>query len=206
MATVAPASNEKLPVSWAALTTLGPGYRFHTEVYGVGTRPGPTWDGNLVLKGFGDPTLATADLDPGGTAEDYLDAFEKMINQAMMMGANAIIGVRYDATEVMQGVTAYGALKRLVDPKIRSPWAWLVEGKIVGLDEAAEAAKKSGKFDYNAKIPGLEVVDRYTLRIRLTQPDLRFLYALAVPNTAAVAREVIEAFLAERAPDEQGGV
>src|SRR4051812_37605461 len=32
---IAPASNEKLPVSWAALTTLGPGYRFHTEVYGV---------------------------------------------------------------------------------------------------------------------------------------------------------------------------
>lgn len=33
------------------------------------------------------------------------DAFEKMIQQAMMMGADAIIGVRYDATEVMQGVT-----------------------------------------------------------------------------------------------------
>jgi uncharacterized protein YbjQ (UPF0145 family) len=33
------------------------------------------------------------------------DAYEKMVNHAMMMGANAIIGVRYDATEVMQGVT-----------------------------------------------------------------------------------------------------
>ena len=60
---VAPASNEKIPVSWAALTRLGAGYRFHTEVYGVGTRAGPTWDGDLVLKGFGDPTLSTADLD-----------------------------------------------------------------------------------------------------------------------------------------------
>ena len=37
---VAPASNEKIPVSWAALTRLGAGYRFHTEVYGVGTRVG----------------------------------------------------------------------------------------------------------------------------------------------------------------------
>jgi len=60
---VAPASNEKLPVSWAALAQLGPGYRFHTEVYGVGERSGPSWDGDLVLKGFGDPSLATADLD-----------------------------------------------------------------------------------------------------------------------------------------------
>lgn len=60
---VAPASNEKIPVSWAALTRLGAGYRFHTEVYGVGQRLGPAWDGDLVLKGFGDPTLETSDLD-----------------------------------------------------------------------------------------------------------------------------------------------
>ena len=60
---VAPASNEKIPVSWAALTSLGPRYRFHTEVYGTGVRAGATWDGDLILKGFGDPTLSTADLD-----------------------------------------------------------------------------------------------------------------------------------------------
>ena len=59
---VAPASNEKIPVSWAALTSLGTGYRFHTEVYGTGTRAGATWDGDLVLKGFGDPTLTTGDI------------------------------------------------------------------------------------------------------------------------------------------------
>ncbi len=33
------------------------------------------------------------------------DAFEKMVLQAMNLGGNAIIGVRYDTTEVMQGVT-----------------------------------------------------------------------------------------------------
>ncbi len=59
----APASNEKLPVTWAALTQLGPAYRFHTEVYGVGSRDGASWDGDLVLKGFGDPSLTSADLD-----------------------------------------------------------------------------------------------------------------------------------------------
>jgi D-alanyl-D-alanine carboxypeptidase/D-alanyl-D-alanine-endopeptidase (penicillin-binding protein 4) len=60
---VVPASNEKIPVSWAALTRLGVGYRFHTEVYGVGTQAGATWNGDLVLKGYGDPTLSTIDLD-----------------------------------------------------------------------------------------------------------------------------------------------
>ena len=62
-ASVVPASNEKLPVSWAALTRLGPGFRFHTELRGVGTRAGASWQGDLVLVGYGDPTLASADID-----------------------------------------------------------------------------------------------------------------------------------------------
>ncbi len=39
------------------------------------------------------------------------EAFEIMLQHASELGANAIIGARYDATEVMQGVTevlAYG--------------------------------------------------------------------------------------------------
>ncbi len=58
-----PASVEKLPVSWAALRLLGPGFRFTTEVVGDGRRAGPRWEGHLVLKGYGDPTLSSVDLD-----------------------------------------------------------------------------------------------------------------------------------------------
>src|SRR6478609_150702 len=86
------------------------------------------------------------------------------------------------------------ALKRLIDPKIHSPWAWLVEGKIIGLDELAETAKKSGAFDYDAKVEGLETPDRYTLRIRLKDTDYNLPYILAHEPTSAVAREVIEAY------------
>jgi ABC-type transport system substrate-binding protein len=87
----------------------------------------------------------------------------------------------------------YG-LKRLLDPAVKSPWAWLIDGKVVGSEEARKKAEETGKFDYDAPLSGLEVVDRYTLRIRLKEPDLRFLYALAVPNTCAVAREVVEVY------------
>ena len=86
------------------------------------------------------------------------------------------------------------SLKRLIDPRIRSPWAFLVEGKFVGLDELAEEAKKSGRFDYDRKIPGLEAVDRYTLRFRLKGTDYNLPYVLAHEPTSAVAREVIEAY------------
>jgi uncharacterized protein YbjQ (UPF0145 family) len=37
--------------------------------------------------------------------ETRAHAFERMAQHAAQMGANAIIGVRYDATEVMGGVT-----------------------------------------------------------------------------------------------------
>jgi len=33
------------------------------------------------------------------------EAFDMMLRHAQEIGANAVIGVRYDATEVMQGVT-----------------------------------------------------------------------------------------------------
>jgi D-alanyl-D-alanine carboxypeptidase/D-alanyl-D-alanine-endopeptidase (penicillin-binding protein 4) len=58
-----PASAEKLAVSFAALRLLGPGFRFRTEVVGSGELVGKNWDGDLVLVGFGDPTLAPKDID-----------------------------------------------------------------------------------------------------------------------------------------------
>ncbi len=86
------------------------------------------------------------------------------------------------------------SLKRLYDPALRSPWLWYVEGKIVGGDEVMAAAKKSGKFDYDAPISGLETPDRYTLRIRLKETDYNFIYIFATAQTGAMAREVVEKF------------
>src|SRR5438876_6331287 len=86
------------------------------------------------------------------------------------------------------------SLKRLLDPALRSPWTWILEGKLVGGDELQAAAKKSGKLDYEAPLAGLQVVDRYTLRIRLKEPDYTFPYMLAMAATAAVARETVEAY------------
>ena len=86
------------------------------------------------------------------------------------------------------------ALKRLMDPKNASPNLWLIEGRIAGIDKVVERAKKEGKLDYDAKIASIEVVDRYTLRIRLAKTDYNFLYILAMPSAAAVAREVVERY------------
>jgi D-alanyl-D-alanine carboxypeptidase/D-alanyl-D-alanine-endopeptidase (penicillin-binding protein 4) len=57
-----PASNEKLPVTFAALHTLGGTFRIETDVVGEGGQSGTVWRGDLVLVGHGDPTLAFQDL------------------------------------------------------------------------------------------------------------------------------------------------
>ena len=73
------------------------------------------------------------------------------------------------------------SIKRLLDPKLRSQWLFLVEGKIRGGDAAMKAAKESGRFDYDRPIEGLQALDRYTIRIRLANSDYSFPYVLAMP-------------------------
>jgi D-alanyl-D-alanine carboxypeptidase/D-alanyl-D-alanine-endopeptidase (penicillin-binding protein 4) len=57
-----PASNEKLATTYAALSALGPSFRIETDVLGEGEQSGTTWQGNLVLKGYGDPALSFAQV------------------------------------------------------------------------------------------------------------------------------------------------
>ena len=96
--------------------------------------------------------------------------------------------------ELTSGDYAY-AIKRLVDPKNRSPNAFYVEGKIVGLDALVAKARQNGdRLDYAAHVAGLETPDRYTLRITLTRSDYTFAQVLALPALSAVAREVVDAY------------
>jgi D-alanyl-D-alanine carboxypeptidase/D-alanyl-D-alanine-endopeptidase (penicillin-binding protein 4) len=52
-----PASTMKLVTTFAALELLGSDYRWKTEAYADGALAGGVLDGNLVLKGYGDPKI-----------------------------------------------------------------------------------------------------------------------------------------------------
>ncbi len=84
--------------------------------------------------------------------------------------------------------------KRLFDPRLASPNSWLLEGRIVGLDALAAEAKQRGRMDYDAPVAGFEQLDRYTLRLHLTQPDSSLGMILAYEPLAAVAREVVQRY------------
>lgn len=86
------------------------------------------------------------------------------------------------------------SFRRLLDPANRSPSAGFLEGKIVGMDAVVAAAKKSGHFDYDTPVAGLQTPDRYTLRVQLNAPDYNFSYVVAYGALAGTAREVMEAY------------
>lgn len=83
---------------------------------------------------------------------------------------------------------------RHYDDSIKPVWRFLIDGKIEGMNAWYDAGKKAKKLDWDAKIPGLEVVDSHTLKIKLTKPDFNFGYVMAHPAMAIVAREVIEKY------------
>ncbi|WP_338848092.1 ABC transporter substrate-binding protein [Massilia sp. W12] len=86
------------------------------------------------------------------------------------------------------------SIKRILDPATRSPNLYMFEGKFAGADALIEAARKSGKFDYDAPMAGLQAPQRYTLKIKLNKSDFKLPFLLATVNTGAVAREVVQAY------------
>ena len=87
------------------------------------------------------------------------------------------------------------SIRRLADPATKSPgWSSIEQAGISGLAALRrEALDRRQPFDYGRPLPGLQVLDRYTLRFQLDAGRPRFPQWLADSATAAVAREVIEA-------------
>ncbi|MFJ3787532.1 D-alanyl-D-alanine carboxypeptidase/D-alanyl-D-alanine-endopeptidase [Kitasatospora sp. NPDC090091] len=94
-----PASTLKTVTAAAALELLGPDHRFATEVLADGRRRGGVLDGDLVLRGGGDPSLLPADLD-------------ELAGQVAAAGVTEVNGaVRADAS-------------RWDDVRLGPNWAW----------------------------------------------------------------------------------
>ena len=87
------------------------------------------------------------------------------------------------------------AIKRFYDPRYASSDLYLFEAaKLLGLSELRQQALQQKKpFNYDASVEGVRALDRYTLQLRMADPDPRWHFNLAMPAiTGAVAREVVE--------------
>jgi ABC-type transport system substrate-binding protein len=90
------------------------------------------------------------------------------------------------------------AWKRVADFQVASPNYTTIfqEGLIPGLDEwnayTEKAAQKEEKIDYDRPVEGLDALDDYTLRVKLSRPSPQFRLLMAYPGTAPVCRAAVE--------------
>ncbi|MCP5277340.1 MAG: ABC transporter substrate-binding protein [Thiobacillus sp.] len=100
-------------------------------------------------------------------------------------------------TRELQAADYVFQIRRLADPRVQSPLLGLMAEYIVGLKEfslaiAAEAKQvpRDGFIDLDRfELPGAQVVDKYTWRIRIRGKYPQFQYWLAMPFFAPVPKE-----------------
>jgi serine-type D-Ala-D-Ala carboxypeptidase/endopeptidase (penicillin-binding protein 4) len=93
-----PASTQKVLTSALALSALGPQYRYHTEVLRTGTMRDGNIDGDLLLRGDGDPSLSSRFI--GGKPDAAMDSLAMRVVRA---------GVRSVSGRVIGDASAFEA-------------------------------------------------------------------------------------------------
>ncbi|MCA9040240.1 MAG: hypothetical protein KDA65_07845 [Planctomycetaceae bacterium] len=88
--------------------------------------------------------------------------------------------------------------KRMADQTQNPKSWWLFEKTIVGFDEYHEEQKartdQDLPFEYDKPVEGLEILSDYEFKVKLTEPVTRFLWVLAMFQTAVVPREAVEMY------------
>ncbi|HEY3180580.1 MAG TPA: ABC transporter substrate-binding protein [Casimicrobiaceae bacterium] len=84
------------------------------------------------------------------------------------------------------------AYKRWLDPNGRRGGSPILTDLVIGARPVIDTARTSGKFDFDRPIEGLRGLDRYTLEIRLSEPNYPNVRDL-LGFVGAVTREVVEA-------------
>lgn len=93
------------------------------------------------------------------------------------------------------------SFQRIADPAVECPVFSTLEEYISGLHDAYEGAKKAHKYDYDAPLKGVEIVDDHTFTLHLMKPYPQILYWLAMHFTSPVAREAITYYDGKAHPD-----
>jgi len=87
------------------------------------------------------------------------------------------------------------SIKRIMDPRLRSPMLGEIEGYLLGSEAFAAKARKDNRLDYDAPFEGVKAIDRYTWQVKLEKPSYIFIYNFADCRlSCAVAREVVEQY------------
>ncbi len=111
-------------------------------------------------------------------------------------------GIRTREVEAKDFVLAF---KRIADANVKTSLAYSFIQKVVGIQDYHARTRTYAATDfsrYNLPVEGIQAVDKYTLRIQLTEPFPQFNYVLAMHNYAPYPREAVDYYLAKRGDPE----
>ena len=126
------------------------------------------------------------------------------LKRGALRGISALRDFSQQGTRELTAADYVNEIKRLAHPRLHSPIYGLMSGYIVGLKELAETLAKAEKslpkdayLDLTRyDLPGAQVLDRYTYRIKVRGKYPQFVYWLAMPFFAPVPPEA-ERFYAQ---------
>jgi D-alanyl-D-alanine carboxypeptidase/D-alanyl-D-alanine-endopeptidase (penicillin-binding protein 4) len=147
-----PASTIKLLTTLAALDLLGPAYRWTTEIYADGVVQGDVVNGNLVLKGSGDPRLT-------------LENFWLMLRDLRARGVREIRGdlVLDRSYFARDDVDPANFDNEPTRPYNTPPDALLVNFKAVRLQFIPDAGRRTLKIVAEPALPQVQILSNVTL-------------------------------------------
>ena len=137
------------------------------------------------------------------TASKDMKTYRFKLRGDLYFQPDACFGKNDDETPKSRKITPQDvifSILRIGDARIHSSGYWLIRGEIVGIGAFRKESAKfaDGDFSiYDKGCPGLVAIDDSHFEIRLSKPDPRFLYALAMPYMSVVPREAVEMYGAD---------
>ena len=147
-----PASTIKLLTTFAALDQLGPAYQWTTEIYTDGALQGDVLNGNLILKGSGDPRLT-------------LENFWLMLRNLRARGVREIRGdlVLDRSYFTREDADSAGFDNEPTRPYNTPPDALLVNFKALRLQFIPDPERRTVKIVAEPALPQIQVLNNITL-------------------------------------------
>jgi len=147
-----PASTIKLLTTYAALELLGPAYTWSTDAYGDGNLTQGVLNGDLVLKGHGDPKLALEDF--------WLFLRELRARGVRDIRGDLVLDRSYFAAETAE---ASGVDDKPMRPYNTAPDALLINFKSVQLQFVPDPAARVIRIVPEPDLPQVRIVNQVVL-------------------------------------------
>ena len=84
--------------------------------------------------------------------------------------------------------------KRMADLKSNSKVWWLIKDTIKGFDDYRDVQNAASRFDYNAEVEGMKIINDQEFTVTLKQASPAFLWKLAMFQTGIVPKEAVEKY------------